>query len=83
MEFLAPVTLSILAEHRVERPYGMAGGEPGAVGRERLVRASGEEVELAGRGDVEVGPGDRLTLETPGGGGWGAAPPRISRGGSR
>jgi 5-oxoprolinase (ATP-hydrolysing) len=71
MEFLAPVTLSILAEHRVERPYGMAGGEPGAVGRERLVRASGEEVELAGRGDVEVGPGDRLTLETPGGGGWG------------
>jgi 5-oxoprolinase (ATP-hydrolysing) len=76
MEFLAPMRLSTLAEHRVERPYAMEGGEPGAVGRERLVRASGETVELGGRGDVEVEPGDRLILETPGGGGWGAVPRR-------
>ncbi|HET9210475.1 MAG TPA: hydantoinase B/oxoprolinase family protein [Thermoanaerobaculia bacterium] len=71
--FLAPMSLSLLSQHRVERPYGMEGGEPGQPGRQRLVRASGEVEELASIDGREVGPGDRLILETPGGGGWGAA----------
>ncbi len=71
LTFLEPVSLSVLTQHRVEAPYGMEGGEPGLQGRQRLVRASGEIVELAPVDGCEAGPGDRLILETPGGGGWG------------
>jgi 5-oxoprolinase (ATP-hydrolysing) len=70
--FLAPVSLSVLTQHRRERPYGVDGGAPGATGRQRLVRASGEEEELAPVDGREAGAGDRLILETPGGGGWGS-----------
>jgi 5-oxoprolinase (ATP-hydrolysing) len=70
--FLAPVSLSVLTQHRRERPYGVDGGAPGATGRQWLVRASGEEEELAPVDGREAGAGDRLVLETPGGGGWGS-----------
>ncbi|MES1244647.1 MAG: hydantoinase B/oxoprolinase family protein [Acidobacteriota bacterium] len=73
LTFLEPVSLSLLTQHRVEAPYGMAGGGPGRPGRQTLVRASGEMEELASVDGREVEPGDRLILETPGGGGWGAA----------
>ncbi len=69
--FLEPMSLSVLTQHRVERPYGVAGGEPGLPGAQRVVRASGEVVPLGAVDGCEVGPGDRLVLETPGGGGWG------------
>ena len=72
LAFLEPVSLSILSQHRVERPYGMAGGEAGAPGRQRVVRAGGEVLELAPVDGCEIEPGDRLVLETPGGGGWGS-----------
>ena len=71
LTFTAPVALSLLSQHRVEAPYGAAGGEPGERGRQILVRAGGEVVELAGCDQAEVEAGDRLILETPGGGGWG------------
>jgi 5-oxoprolinase (ATP-hydrolysing) len=71
LSFLEPVSLSILTQHRVEAPYGMAGGSPGQPGKQTLVRVSGEVEELASVDGREVGPGDRLVLETPGGGGWG------------
>src|SRR5690606_29612259 len=71
IEFLEPASVSILAQHRVERPYGAEGGEPGLRGRQWLTRASGERVALAGIDGCEAAPGDRLTIETPGGGGWG------------
>ncbi len=71
IEFLAPMSLSLLTQHRVEAPYGVEGGRPGETGRQRLVRAAGEVEDLAGIEAREVGPGDRLILETPGGGGWG------------
>ena len=74
LTFLEPAALSILSQHRVERPYGMEGGEPGQPGRQRLMRATGgtaETVDLAPIDGCDVGPGDRLILETPGGGGWG------------
>jgi 5-oxoprolinase (ATP-hydrolysing) len=74
IRFLAPMALSVLTQHRVERPYGMEGGAAGAPGRQRLIRASGEVVPLEPVDGCEVLPGDRLVLETPGGGGWGAPP---------
>jgi 5-oxoprolinase (ATP-hydrolysing) len=72
LTFLAPMSLSVLTQHRAEGPYGMAGGAPGAPGRQRVIRASGDVVELGSVDGTEVEPGDRLLLETPGGGGWGA-----------
>ncbi|HYU34898.1 MAG TPA: hydantoinase B/oxoprolinase family protein [Thermoanaerobaculia bacterium] len=74
LTFLDAVSLSLLTQHRVERPYGGEGGASGLPGRQRLVRASGEVVELVSIAGCEAGPGDRLVLETPGGGGWGESP---------
>ncbi len=75
IEFLAPLELSILSQHRVSAPYGMAGGGDGAVGRQVVIRADGTRRELAGIDGCGVVPGDRLVLETPGGGGWGEPEP--------
>jgi 5-oxoprolinase (ATP-hydrolysing) len=69
--FLAPLTLSVLTQHRVVRPYGLAGGAPGATGRQWLVRADGAVLDLSSVDGAEVSAGDRLVVETPGGGGWG------------
>lgn len=71
LHFLAPVALSVLSQHRKEAPYGLAGGETGRVGRQWIVRADGAEEPLAGIDDRELEAGDRLVIETPGGGGWG------------
>lgn len=71
--FLAPMSLSILSQHRVIAPYGMAGGGAGMKGEQELVRRTGERLVLAGIDSCEVEPGDRLVLRTPGGGGWGLA----------
>lgn len=103
IEFLKPLTVSLLTSRRTTRPFGLHGGENGQPGRNRLVRArsgigeemktsspgaaggqadqdgadkpggNGEvgEVELSSQCRVEVEPGDRLILETPGGGAWG------------
>lgn len=73
IEFLAPVSLSLLTQHRVEAPYGLEGGGPGERGRQTLIRVNGEREVLPPSAAREVDPGDRLLLETPGGGGFGAA----------
>lgn len=71
LTFLAPVALSLVTQHRVEGPYGAAGGGAGRPGRQRLEHFGGEVEELESVDGREVGVGDRLILETPGGGGWG------------
>jgi len=73
----ALLSLSLLTQHRRERPFGMAGGEPGLPGRQWVVSAGGEQRPLAGVDGCEVGSGDRLVIETPGGGGWGDAGPSV------
>jgi 5-oxoprolinase (ATP-hydrolysing) len=70
-EFLAPLHLSILSQHRSSPPFGMAGGRPGAVGRQTVICAGGGKRRLAGIDGCRVEIGDRLILETPGGGGFG------------
>jgi 5-oxoprolinase (ATP-hydrolysing) len=72
LEFLRPLTLSLLSQRRgPHAPYGMAGGEAGALGGNRLIRSDGTELPLAGIAQLEVTPGDILVIETPGGGGFG------------
>jgi 5-oxoprolinase (ATP-hydrolysing) len=75
LTFLAPVSLSVLSQHRTVPPYGLEGGSPGAPGRQRVVRAAGETVALTSIDSCEMGPGDRFLLETPGGGGYGTPEP--------
>jgi 5-oxoprolinase (ATP-hydrolysing) len=72
IEFLAPLEFSILSQHRVSAPYGMAGGGEGAVGRQVIVGADGSRREIEGIDGDEVVAGDRVILETPGGGGYGS-----------
>ncbi|MEX2092557.1 MAG: hydantoinase B/oxoprolinase family protein, partial [Pirellulales bacterium] len=72
LEFLRPLTVSLITERRGPHPpYGAAGGEPGAFGRNRLIRADGTTVELPGIIQLSVEPGEVLIIETPGGGGFG------------
>jgi len=70
-EFLAPVDVSVLSERRVVAPWGLAGGGPGARGRNAVERRDGTIEELGGRAEVALARGDRLVVETPGGGGYG------------
>ncbi|MFV8751322.1 hydantoinase B/oxoprolinase family protein [Nannocystaceae bacterium ST9] len=71
LRFLAPMELVVLANRRVIAPFGMQGGEPGALGRNWVDRADGSRCEIGSRGALRVDRGDVFVLETPGGGGWG------------
>jgi 5-oxoprolinase (ATP-hydrolysing) len=71
IRFHEPMTVSTLSQHRRVPPYGMAGGEPGALGSNRVERADGTVTALGGSDSADVGPDDVLVIETPGGGGYG------------
>ncbi|MCP4201922.1 MAG: hydantoinase B/oxoprolinase family protein [bacterium] len=71
LSFLEPLTVSVLSQHREEGPFGLEGGGAGRPGRQWIETSSGERRPLAGVDGCRVGPGDRLVVRTPGGGGWG------------
>ena len=77
VRFLEPMTAAMLSGHRRIPPYGMAGGLPGAVGRNRVERSNGEVLELGGADMAQLGPGDVFVIETPGGGGYGLPPDKL------
>ncbi len=72
IRFREAMTVSTLSGNRRVAPYGLHGGAPGALGRNRVERADGDIVEMAGCDSVDVRSGDVLVIETPGGGGYGA-----------
>jgi N-methylhydantoinase B/oxoprolinase/acetone carboxylase alpha subunit len=63
--------LSLMGERRRNQPWGLAGGGPGATGEDWLIRPGRAPERLAGKTTLEVQPGDRLLVKTPGGGAWG------------
>ncbi|MBD2154351.1 hydantoinase B/oxoprolinase family protein [Leptolyngbya sp. FACHB-16] len=73
IEFREAMTASILSGHRKVPPFGLAGGEPGVIGRNIVEREDGQIEFLKGCTEVAVHPGDTLILETPGGGGYGSS----------
>ncbi len=74
IEFLEPLTISLLTQRRTRPPYGINGGQPGKPGRNLLRRQSQpDEEDLGWCGQFEVAQGDVITLMTPGGGGFGNA----------
>ncbi|HEX6796561.1 MAG TPA: hydantoinase B/oxoprolinase family protein [Ktedonobacterales bacterium] len=70
-EFLEPAEVSVLSERRTRAPYGLAGGGPGTPGENRLRLPDGGEERLPGKLHRTLPAGARLTIATPGGGGWG------------
>ena len=71
IRFLEPLTAAVVSSGRRVPPYGLAGGLPGAPGRNAVERAGGEVEELPGVCRAELAPDDVLVVETPGGGGFG------------
>ncbi|PSR73125.1 hypothetical protein PHLCEN_2v11027 [Hermanssonia centrifuga] len=92
IEFTEPLQVSILSERRTRQPYGLEGGEPGALGRNTWVKQARKQdgdlsedhsnkeplkprnINIGGKATVWMGKGDRLVIETPGAGAWGAPP---------
>ncbi len=72
IRFLEAMTASILSNARKVAPFGAAGGKPGAVGINRVVRVDGSIEQLEHIGQAEMAPGDIFEIHTPGGGGFGA-----------
>jgi 5-oxoprolinase (ATP-hydrolysing) len=75
IEFLEPMQAAILSNRRRVAPQGLAGGAPGACGRNYVRRRDGRVEDLAATAAVELAAGDRFVIETPGGGGYGPESP--------
>jgi 5-oxoprolinase (ATP-hydrolysing) len=73
IRFLEPMTAVIVSSRRDIAPFGLEGGEDGAVGRQWVERADGTHEILTGTDSAELNPGDVFVIETPGGGGYGIA----------
>ena len=71
IRFLEPMTVSVLSSHRRIAPYGMAGGEPGELGKNRIERKDGQSFTMNGCDSADVAPGDVFILDSPSGGGYG------------
>lgn len=83
IEFLRPLSLALITNRRGQYvPWGLLGGGHGRAGENILTRSGGETVTLPAAVTCTVGSGDRLTIKTPGGGGWAAPPVLPARGGS-
>ena len=75
LRFLQPMSAAILANNRLTAPFGLAGGSPGTPGANWVERVDGGRDDLGYAGAAELAAGDVLVVRTPGGGGYGAAPP--------
>ena len=75
IRFLEPMQAALLSTRREHSPPGIAGGEPGAAGVQRLIGAEGALKVLPGCFSLDVAAGDAIEIETPGGGGFGAPSP--------
>ncbi|HWX93593.1 MAG TPA: hydantoinase B/oxoprolinase family protein [Terriglobales bacterium] len=71
IEVLTDAEVTLLADRRTRGPWGLSGGAEGAVGKAALVRKDGPAQELPGKFNIRLRKGERIQIETPGGGGWG------------
>jgi N-methylhydantoinase B len=73
VELLADAEVTLLADRRARGPYGLNGGADGAAGKTEIVHRDGRHEILPGKASVRLKKGERVRIESPGGGGWGAA----------
>jgi 5-oxoprolinase (ATP-hydrolysing) len=71
VRFLEPMSAALLSNHRKVAPFGLEGGQPGALGRQWVERADGRTEEIPGCAKTEVAEGDVFVIQTPAGGGFG------------
>ena len=71
IEVLTDAQVTLLADRRSRGPYGLGGGTDGAPGRTTIIRRDGSEEEIPGKTSVRLRSGERVRIESPGGGGWG------------
>jgi len=70
IQALTEAQVTLLTERREQGPYGLNGGQPGVPGENVIIRDK-QEIQLSGKGSVDLFPGDILSIRTPGGGGYG------------
>lgn len=70
IQFLKKLTVAILSDRRVFCPYGMFGGEPGQKGQNLYINLDKQPINLGGKNEITVQPGESIRILTPGGGGW-------------
>jgi N-methylhydantoinase B len=73
LEMLCDADVTLLADRRLRGPYGLHGGNDGSPGRNLIVRLDGTEAVIPALGSVRLKKGERIRIESPGGGGWGEA----------
>lgn len=73
IQFREAMTAAILSGHRIVQPFGLAGGQSGATGRNLVIRQNGSIEPLTSKAEVSMNVGDVFVIETPGGGGFGTA----------
>lgn len=71
IEVLADAEVTLLADRRNRGPYGLSGGVDGTPGKATITRCNGSSQALAGKFNIRLRKGERIRIETPGGGGWG------------
>jgi N-methylhydantoinase B len=71
IEVLTDCEVTLLADRRTQPPWGLAGGKAGAAGRASVTRRDGSVEEMPGKFSTRVLSGERIRIESPGGGGWG------------
>ncbi|PLK26964.1 hydantoinase B/oxoprolinase family protein [Novosphingobium sp. TH158] len=73
LRFLEDMTVTLVSSSRTVPPFGLGGGAAGACGQQWIERADGRTEAFAGTDEAQVGAGDALVIETPGGGGFSAS----------
>jgi N-methylhydantoinase B len=71
IEVLTDCEVTLLADRRKRGPWGLSGGAEGAVGRATIDRQDGSQESMPGKFSTRLWRGERIRIETPGGGGWG------------
>jgi N-methylhydantoinase B len=71
LEMLTDTEVTLLSDRRKTRPYGLSGGGEGECGRTTILRQDGAQEELPSKASTRLRRGERVRVETPGGGGWG------------
>jgi len=71
LELLSDAVVTLLADRRLRGPYGLEGGADGRPGRDVVIRQDGSELSIPAKGSVRLKRGNRIRIESPGGGGWG------------
>jgi N-methylhydantoinase B len=73
LEVLTDCEVTLLSDRRTRGPWGLAGGKPGSAGKASVIRNDGSIEEMPGKFSTRLRKGERIRIETPGGGGWGVS----------